>query len=341
MRTKRSILCALLLLTCVLYSSGAFAAVRLVNPSYQPNEPITVIFENLPGNKQDWITLIPKGTPDNQYGEWFYTGGARSGRHTFAGKPAGQYEIRVYHNWPAGGYTVRERLSFSVAAQPQLPPPSSSQRLRSAKTSYQANEPIEIVFENFPGNKQDWITLIPKGAPDNQYGEWFYTGGARSGRHTFAGKPAGEYEVRAYFDWPKGGFTVRERLALSVKATAAAPSEREIFNNWNTARVVNNPSGPPTPTRFTLDRPHLVTYINTYHYFNQGQRPGTISLVHQDGTVYGPWQTIGLPGQGGVANASWEATPNVQLKPGTYTVRDSHPPTWSHNAQSNSQGSFS
>jgi hypothetical protein len=96
----------------VLCSSSVFAAVQLAEPSYQVNVPITVTFSNFPGNKQDWITLIPKGTPDNQYGEWFYTGGARSGRHAFSGKPAGQYEIRAYFNWPAGGFTVRDNRGF-------------------------------------------------------------------------------------------------------------------------------------------------------------------------------------------------------------------------------------
>ena len=62
----------------VLCSSSVFAAVQLAEPSYQVNVPITVTFSNFPGNKQDWITLIPKGTPDNQYGEWFYTGGRAS-----------------------------------------------------------------------------------------------------------------------------------------------------------------------------------------------------------------------------------------------------------------------
>jgi hypothetical protein len=75
-----------------------------------------------------------------------------------------------------------------------------------------------------------------------------------------------------------------------------------------------------------------------YHYFNGGALPGTISLKHSDGTIYGPWQTWGLVGQGGVTNAYWAFYPLVKIKAGTYTVIDSDPSTWSHNSESNYSG---
>lgn len=56
------------------------------------------------------------------------------------------------------------------------------------------------------------------------------------------------------------------------------------------------------------------------------------------GRVFGPWGVAGSPGQGGVPNAFWIATPNVTLPAGTYTIIDSEPSTWSQNAQSGGRG---
>lgn len=81
---------------------------------YAANEPIQVTFSDLPGNATDWITIAPVGTPDNQYGQWFYLDGKRSGTQAFTGLAPGDYEVRVYFNWPDGGYTPRVRMRFTV-----------------------------------------------------------------------------------------------------------------------------------------------------------------------------------------------------------------------------------
>jgi hypothetical protein len=49
------------------------------------------------------------------------------------------------------------------------------------------------------------------------------------------------------------------------------------------------------------------------------------------GQVYGPWQAVGSPGQGGVPNAYWVARLRITLPPDTYTVLDSDPSTWARN----------
>lgn len=121
-------------------------------------------------------------------------------------------------------------------------------------------------------------------------------------------------------------------LDLTINITE---EETTVFSNSNIAGVLSNP---PEPTTFELVSPTTITYLMDYHYFNGGTPPGTIALRHNDGTVYGPWQTEGRIGQGGGADAYWEVWPMVTLPAGTYTVVDSSPSTWSWNSQSDNQG---
>ncbi|MDZ4835151.1 MAG: caspase family protein [Candidatus Melainabacteria bacterium] len=111
---------------------------------------------------------------------------------------------------------------------------------------------------------------------------------------------------------------------------------KTVLNNGNIYKVYNQPT---RNTSFTLDGPALLTYIYTYHWNDaRGMNPGTISLRHRDGTLYGPWQSAGKPGQGNVRNAYWECEPMAELKGGLYTLIDSHPQSWAQNEGTNGAG---
>jgi len=117
---------------------------------------------------------------------------------------------------------------------------------------------------------------------------------------------------------------------------ASAAGATDLFNNTNISGVSN---GPTAPTVFTLTSPAVVTELVTYHWNNgRGAVPGTIGLKPATGPVLGPFPAIGSPGQGGAPNVNWTAYVNLPLGPGTYTVVDSEPPTWSQNAQSGHSG---
>ena len=115
------------------------------------------------------------------------------------------------------------------------------------------------------------------------------------------------------------------------------PLKPKTINIGNVGGVDN---GPQKPTTYQYNASVKLLFLGTYHW-NHGKGkspPGKIGLRHNDGTMYGPWQTSGRAGQGGVPNAYWEVNPNVQLKPGTYTVVDSDPKTWATNAQEGWKG---
>ncbi|MGE5657357.1 MAG: lectin-like protein [Actinomycetota bacterium] len=94
---------------------------------------------------------------------------------------------------------------------------SNSATVKTQKSSYTPNQGIEVEFSGFPGNNSDWITIVPANAADNTYKEWYYTQGKTSGTHTFKGLPAGDYEVRGYFNWSAGGYNVQTRSRLSIR----------------------------------------------------------------------------------------------------------------------------
>lgn len=88
--------------------------IYLTKRIFSEQEKIEFKFSGLPGNKYDWITMVDARKSDNYYGQWFYTKGKASGKYIFNGVKKGNYEIRIYYNWPAGGYIVQRRYKFRV-----------------------------------------------------------------------------------------------------------------------------------------------------------------------------------------------------------------------------------
>jgi hypothetical protein len=130
-------------------------------------------------------------------------------------------------------------------------------------------------------------------------------------------------------------------LALLTLALLAIPGDaraqvRTIFDNGNVYTVEN---GASQPTVFALGVPTTIVRIQTYHWnYGQGAPAGTIALRRHTGQIYGPWQAVGLPGQGGVPSAYWVVETNIVLPPGNYTVLDADPSTWAQNAGTGGAG---
>ena len=123
-------------------------------------------------------------------------------------------------------------------------------------------------------------------------------------------------------------------VAATITVSASAPTTATIFTNYNPDSVGSDPTA---DTTFVVTETRHITYIDTYHYLIGNTPVGTISLRHSDNTLYGPWQAMGLYG-GGIINGLWVCYPNVDIKPGTYTIVDSSPSTWSTNGGSGNQG---
>ncbi|MEA5532390.1 hypothetical protein [Crocosphaera sp. XPORK-15E] len=126
--------------------------------------------------------------------------------------------------------------------------------VKTQKSNYAANEQIIVEYSGFPGNKNDWITISSSDKPDNSYGPYFYTQGKQNGTYTFNGLPAGNYQVRSYFNWPAGGYTVQTRSSFTVGDTAVAPpttkpgtcleGDQATLIDFNKEETVNGKAAP-------------------------------------------------------------------------------------------------
>jgi hypothetical protein len=106
----------ILLAACLFVSfANATPVITLSADKFSPGESILVKEINLPGNPQDWLTLVKVDVPASEFGEWFYTKGVTEGSWTFsAPKRPGDYEVRVFFDYPAGGETMHARAPMEV-----------------------------------------------------------------------------------------------------------------------------------------------------------------------------------------------------------------------------------
>lgn len=92
-----------------------------------------------------------------------------------------------------------------------------SKHIKVATSEPSSGSTISFEYSDMPGHQGDWIALTKANLADDNYGEYFYPYGKKSGTHKFSSVPAGDYEIRVYYDWPSGGYNVQDRLKLKVR----------------------------------------------------------------------------------------------------------------------------
>ena len=175
---------------------------------------VKVHWQGTPGNQQDWITVVPADTPDDVWGNWIYLKGKTSGTFVVQDLAPGKYEARLYLDWPKGKFNVVERAAFSVNPRALV---VNEGRYLSVPGVVSVGSPVVVKWFGAPGNRQDWITIVPAGTPDKEWGQWMYLKGRTSGTFAVQIHERGKYEARIYFDWPNGGFKVQERMKFVVR----------------------------------------------------------------------------------------------------------------------------
>ena len=181
---------------------------------YQPGDVVTVFWSGTPGNQQDWITVVAEGAAPEDAGQGTFTSGAVDGSYTVSGLAAGAYEVRVFYDYPASGYTIQASYPFTVG---DAAPAMGSSTVGTDKPVYKAGETVIVFWNGLPGNVQDWVTVVPAGAPAEELGQWTYPNGQTTGAFQVSGLAAGDYEARVYHDYPNGGTTIHAVSTFTVQ----------------------------------------------------------------------------------------------------------------------------
>ncbi len=187
----------------------------LAKEEYFLDEKVQVNWANTPpGNKEDWVAVAPANEPDDSRGNYTYLQGARSGAFQPKGLAAGNYEARLYLDWPRGKFNVVDRLRFRVL---ESTAPIRLKHLGVSSGILKAGSEAIIAWFDTPGNQSDWITVVEAGESDQTYGKWTYLGGKKEGQFSVPELKPGKYEARLYLDWPRGSYKVIERLRFEVR----------------------------------------------------------------------------------------------------------------------------
>jgi len=124
-------------------------------------------------------------------------------------------------------------------------------------------------------------------------------------------------------------------MLITITVTTVS-GEKQTWTNENDKTLFTSPE---KPTRVTFTNCVNILSITTNHWnYGKGSNPGKISLVHEDGTVYGPWRAFGINGSDGEQNVYWSCNPQEIIKPGTYLISDTNSQTWAENDASDNRG---
>jgi Ca-activated chloride channel family protein len=163
-----------------------------------------------PANAGDYITIVPKGTPDGQYRN--YADVAKSASIDLAAPmEAGDAEIR-YMTGKHAQVLARRAIVVTAAAV----------SLEAAEHTV-VGAPVQILWTG-PNNPGDYITLVMKATPDGHYGN--YTNTAKgSPLSVLAPMRTGEAELR-YMSGQGAKVLARRVLTIdAAKISLQAPGE--------------------------------------------------------------------------------------------------------------------
>ncbi len=163
-----------------------------------------------PDNERDYITIVPKGTPDGQYAAYEYT---RSGSPLPVTAPpdAGDAEVRYASSQ---GDAVLARLPIKLIA---------GEATVSAPDQAVAGSRVRVEWTG-PNNARDYITIVPKSARDDQYKAYSYTS-AGSPAEIMTPIDAGECEVRYVTGQGNRVLARRPLTTTRLEATLEAPAQ--------------------------------------------------------------------------------------------------------------------
>jgi len=163
-----------------------------------------------PDDPQDYITIVPVGAPEADYGNYARTNRGSPARLT-APDALGPHEVR---------YVLRETRRV-LASQPVTLTPVSA--ALAAPDTATAGSVVEISWEG-PDNPQDYITVVEAGAPEGSYEDYWRTNRGSPARVTMP-DALGNYELRYVLHQSGRTLASRPIMLGAVSAQLLAPTE--------------------------------------------------------------------------------------------------------------------
>ncbi len=330
-------------------------------PVVQPGDKIVMDFSGIasPGNK-DWIAIFQVGAPNQKYGEWYYLNGQDRGTLTFlAPKEEGEYEFRLFLNWPAGGYQDVARSLAVKISKTQQPPAPSEATLKLDKNSFAPGAEAKVYF-TAPSTYVDkaWIGIIPSQVAhgseevNDQYDLTYqYLGKRTSGTLTFlVPSQPGSYDFRMNdddnngrevasitFSVAAGGGPARKGIWIEAEEEMESyimpVSERPAPNT----KEVNPPYRPPyfgsgcwylavggESLKYQFSVPQEGThFVWVRDYVDRFQPKGVRKIIVEfDGRTYGIFPEVDLPAPGDKGIFGWHRIGGgVRLTPGEHILK--------------------
>jgi len=217
-----------------------------------------------PGYRGDYLTIVPKGLPDGGYAQYADTSRG-SPVEVHAPIEPGECEIRYMAG--QGARVLARRPIRVVAATITLEAPAE----------VVAGAPVVITWTG-PGNRGDYITVVPKTFRDDQYGKYLDVS-AGSPLTILAPMDVGACEIR-YVSGQGARVLARRDLRttaaqITLKGPASAPANTAVAIEW---------TGPNNPGDFITIVPKATADGSYKRYtFTSGGSPLRVQAPAEPG----------------------------------------------------------
>lgn len=215
-----------------------------------------------PDSRDDFIALVEAGTPEGEYGyRYTYTARGNPAILRAADRP-GAYEVRYYFQHRRQVLAQAPVTVMAVTAR-VVPPPGAA-----------AGSSFEVAWEG-PANESDFITIVPAGAPEGEYGRYDYTGRGSPVTLRAPDEP-GAYEIR-YLTGQTNETLARAPLVVSaVTASLDPPPTATAGSRFDVSWM-----GPGNTSDFITIVPAGATE-GTYEYYGYTSSGNPITLKAPD-----------------------------------------------------------
>jgi Ca-activated chloride channel homolog len=270
------------------FEVGKVGAVKLEVAPAAPvaGGKLSITFSNAPAGERNWVTVARLADPDSAYLDYQIVKGASGSLQLSLPDEETQYEARYLLVNPDGSSRVVGRSAPFTPRRAAVTLDGPAEAVGGSK--------VQVKWTG-PNNDRDYVTIVPKGAAEGAYTNYFYTRDANPGSLDVPLAP-GEYELRYASDASARTMTSRPlkvtaaSYALEAPGTADAGSALSI--KWT------GPNNKGDYVTIVKKGDPVGTY--TQYFYTSAGNPGTL-------------QTPPSPGEYEIRYSSEAASPNPTL----------------------------